>query len=192
MTLPTPEDLDEASLPALPARVVALLQAEHAPPRLWAHLAIVHGVAIRLIADVRRAWPKLAFDADAVAFGAATHDIGKARHPEELSVPGVQHEAAGLALLLEHGVAPTLARFAESHGQRAATLAIEDLLVITADTVWKAKRSKELDDLVVKAIAEATKRPAWDVFMRLDALLARIAADADERLEWQGRFSTTQ
>jgi len=41
--------------------------------------------------------PALSFDADAVAFGAATHDIGKARHLEELTVPGVRHEAAGFA-----------------------------------------------------------------------------------------------
>jgi hypothetical protein len=68
-------------------------------------------------------------------------------------------------------------------------LPIEDLLVIAADTVWKARRSKELDDLLVGSIVTATKAPAWDVFMRLDGILGALAGNADDRLSWQGRFS---
>jgi hypothetical protein len=41
----------------------------------------------------------------------------------------------------------------------------------------------------VAAIAQATRQPTWQVFMTLDAMLERLAAEADARLEWQGRFS---
>ena len=36
-------------------------------------------------------------------FGAATHDIGKCVHPNELYEEGYKHEAAGKSLLLSHG-----------------------------------------------------------------------------------------
>ncbi|MDP2345633.1 MAG: HD domain-containing protein [Deltaproteobacteria bacterium] len=187
---PTPDDLDELDLPPLPAVVFTLLKQENASPRLIAHLTLVHAVALLLVRRLKRAWPTLAFDAEAVAFGAASHDVGKARFPQELSEPGVKHEVAGRALLLEHGTPERLARFAETHGQRSAEpVSIEDLLVIAADTVWKGKRSKELDDQLVKAIVDLTRAPPWDVFMRLDGILGALAGAADDRLSWQARFS---
>ena len=198
---PLPHDvpwfLDDArdaglSLHPLPASVVALLDAEGAPPRLVAHLLLVHDVSVRLLRALREAWPGLRFDADAVVWGAATHDIGKAHHREELSGPGKAHEAAGERLQLARGVPPTLARFARTHGARESTpdLALEDLLVILADTAWKGKRSRELDDQVVAALSAATGAPAWDVFLKLDTILEALAADADPRLAWHGRFPT--
>jgi hypothetical protein len=41
-----------------------------------------------------------------VLFGAATHDIGKIVHVDDLSGSGSQHEAAGQQLLLEAAVEP--------------------------------------------------------------------------------------
>lgn len=186
---PTEADRAELGLAALPPEVEALLLAEGAPPRLVAHLTLVHDVALRLVAGVAKAWPRLSFDKEAVAFGAATHDIGKARHPNELSGPGHEHEAAGERLLLEHGFPVTRARFARTHGEPPAGLPLEDLLVVLADTAWKAKRSKEFDDRLVAVIADASRAPAWDVFMRLDGLLSKVAKGADDRLAWQGAFS---
>ncbi|MEZ0114050.1 hypothetical protein ABH920_008084 [Catenulispora sp. EB89] len=67
-------------------------------PKTVAHLRAVHDVAARLVAwAAERGLP---VDAEAVLFGAATHDIGKALHPAELSGPGSEHEAAGRDLLL--------------------------------------------------------------------------------------------
>lgn len=188
---PTEADRAELTLAALPPAVSALLEREGASPRLVAHLTLVHDVSLRLARRLKKTWPRLVVDVDAVAYGAATHDIGKARHPAELSEPGKLHEADGERLLLEQGTSPALARFARTHGawENAVTLPLEDLLVVVADTAWKAKRSKALDDAVTAAISSQTKLPAWDVFMKLDAILDAVAATADERLEWQGRFS---
>ena len=187
---PTEADRAELQLPTLPPAVLALLGREAAPPRLVAHLTLVHDVCLRLLRQLKKTWPKLVFDGHSVAFGAATHDIGKARHPLELAEPGKLHEAEGERLLLEHGTSPALARFARTHGaSEPLALPLEDLLVVVADTVWKAKRTKALDDAVAAAIGVQTGAPAWDVFMKLDGLLERIAASADDRLEWQGRFS---
>ncbi|MEU7778163.1 HD domain-containing protein [Micromonospora parva] len=79
----------------LPEQVVALLETLHAPPRLAAHLRAVHEVAAQLTDAVAVRFPQLPFDREAVLFGAATHDVGKVRHPEELSGPGPAHEPAG-------------------------------------------------------------------------------------------------
>lgn len=185
----TSADLAELDLAPLPPDVAALLADVHAPPRLVAHLTLVHDTALRLLRPIRKAWPRLSFDHDLVVFGAATHDIGKARCPEELVAPGTTHEVLGEKLLLDAGVAPERARFARTHGAGSGDLPLEDVLVVLADTIWKAKRSKELDDRAVALIAAGSGAPAWDVFMRLDGILARLARDADARLAWQGRFS---
>jgi HD superfamily phosphodiesterase len=66
-----------------------------ASPRLAAHLRAVYDVACQMIERLHARWPELDFDADAVRFGAATHDIGKAKHPDELSGPGSAHEPDG-------------------------------------------------------------------------------------------------
>ncbi|MEU1243618.1 hypothetical protein ABZ388_24955 [Micromonospora parva] len=79
----------------LPEQVVALLETLHAPPRLAAHLRAVHEVAAQLTDAVAVRFPQLPFDREAVLFGAATDDVGKVRHPEELSGPGSAHEPAG-------------------------------------------------------------------------------------------------
>ena len=145
---PTEDDRAELHLAALPPAVSALLEREGASPRLVAHLTLVHDVSFRLLRRLRKSWPQLVVDVDAVAFGAATHDIGKARHPVELLEPGKLHEADGERLLLEQGTSPALARFARTHGawEEAVTLSLEDLLVVVADTAWKARRAKALDD----------------------------------------------
>ncbi|MFD7454334.1 hypothetical protein [Kitasatospora sp. NPDC059827] len=72
-------------LPPLPTDVAELLRSVDAPPRLVAHLALVHQVAEQVVEFC--AAEGLAFDHHAVRYGAATHDIGKVVHPEELSGP---------------------------------------------------------------------------------------------------------
>ena len=50
------------------------------------------------------AFPALRLDSESILFGAATHDIGKVLHPEELRQPGREHESAGASLLAQYGV----------------------------------------------------------------------------------------
>ncbi|MFI6068662.1 HD domain-containing protein [Micromonospora sp. NPDC051227] len=119
-------------------------------------------------------------------FGAATHDIGKVRHPDELSGPGSAHEAAGYELLLQHGVAESSARFARDHASwHRDGIDVDDLLVSVADKVWKGKRITDLEELLVDRLAGVTGRERWSVFLDLDEILDRIAADADRRLAFQ-------
>ncbi|WP_435792327.1 HD domain-containing protein [Actinacidiphila glaucinigra] len=173
----------------LPPEVERLLRDVGAPPRLAAHLRLVHDVACELVDWVRRYSPDLVVDREAVLFGAATHDIGKALHVAELSGPGSAHETAGRALLLARGVAPRLARFAATHASWTdGAVTMEDLLVSVADKVWKGKRVTELEDLVVDRLAGATGEERWEVFLALDGFLGDVAADADRRLAFHTAF----
>ncbi|MET9664526.1 HD domain-containing protein [Streptomyces sp. NPDC006475] len=179
----------EPPLRPLPPVVTELLRSLEAPPRLAAHLRAVHDVAVELSDGVRDRYPDLAVDRDAVLFGAATHDIGKTLHPEELAGPGSAHEAAGRDLLLDRGFEPALARFAATHASwDDPAVTIEDLLVSTADKVWKDKRVPDLEDRLVRALAGATGREPWEEYLALDDLLSGLGADAARRLAFQSEF----
>ncbi|MEU5335087.1 HD domain-containing protein [Streptomyces asoensis] len=181
--------LDPTSDPALrplPSQVASLLDEVGAPLRLVAHLRAVHDVAARLMDWLGPHCPALTVDREAVLFGAATHDIGKTLHPEELSGPGSRHEEAGRALLLARGVGPASARFAGTHASwDAPDTAVEDLLVSLADKVWKNKRVADLEDLVVAELSRAGGRPVWQEFLDLDAFLTDLGEEAPLRLAWQ-------
>jgi hypothetical protein len=175
----------------LPAQVDDLLFEMNAPPRLAAHLRAVHDVAAQLTAWLTVHYPALVIDHEAVLFGAATHDIGKTVHVEELSGPGSQHEPTGQQLLLDAGIDPCLARFAATHASwQTATVELEDLLVSLADKIWKAKRVPDLEQLVVDRLVAASGEKPWQAFLSLDDLLDKIAADADHRLAFQNGYPT--
>jgi HD superfamily phosphodiesterase len=172
----------------LPPAAADLLIELAAPPRLAAHLRVVHDVACRLTDDIRGAYPALTVDRDLVQLGAATHDIGKTLHPDELSGPGSRHEQAGYELLLAHGFDVRFARFARTHATwTALDVTIEDLLVSLADKVWKAKRVADLEDQIVKRICATSGERPWQAFLALDDVSARIVRDADARLAFQAR-----
>ncbi|MFF4188549.1 HD domain-containing protein [Streptomyces sp. NPDC001691] len=176
----------------LPVEAAELLDEVLAPPRLVAHLRAVHDVAGQLLEWIATRKLDLGIDPYAVLFGAATHDIGKALYPAELSGPGAQHEEAGRELLLSRGVDTALARFAGTHAAwTTEEVGMEDLLVSLADKIWKNKRVPELEDLVVARLATATGRPVWEEFLDLDRVLARIGNQADERLAFQMSHPTS-
>ncbi len=178
--------LNDPVLPELPAEAAELLLRLQAPPRLVAHLRAVHDVAAQIAGWLRTRHTGLVFDLEAVLFGAATHDIGKIIHVEELSGPGSLHEPAGLKLLLENGIEARLARFAGTRGRwQAPGIEVEDLIVSLADKVWKAKRVPDLEQLVVGRLGAASGEEPWQVFLDLDDRLDSLAAGADQRLEFQ-------
>lgn len=163
--------------------------ARAATARLAAHLRAVHDVAHQLVDWVEQHYPAVILDREAVLFGAATHDVGKTVHLDELSGPGSAHEEAGQALLIGHGISPELARFAATHASWVhARGGLDDLLVSLADKIWKNKRVPDLEDLVVARLAQATGRASWEEFLALDGVLARIGDAADERLAFQASF----
>lgn len=176
----------------LPQAVDLLLRRLAVPPRLAAHLRAVHDVACELLTLLCRRYPQLTLDADAVRYGAAVHDIGKAVRTDELTGPGSEHERIGYRLLLEQHVPDRLARFARTHADWAGSdIDLEDLLVGLADKIWKAKRVPELEQLVVDRIATAAGQEPWQVFMALDDMLTELARDADRRLAFQSRHATS-
>jgi hypothetical protein len=181
-----PIALDETTRPILrplPAQAAQVLREAEAPPRLVAHLRAVHDVAAQLVAWAAKRGQ--AVDEDAVLFGAATHDIGKARHPAELSGPGSEHEPAGRDLLLAQGIPPEWAKYAANHATWGADTGLDELLVSLADKIWKGKRVSELEDLVVARLTAASGREAWEEFLELDQVLTAIGDGADERLAYQ-------
>jgi len=174
----------------LPDKAIELCRVTGAPPRLVAHLTLVHDAARRLVNGVHAAFPDLKFDEEAIYFGAATHDLGKTVHLVELSESGTLHESRGVELLKELGVPEDLARFAYTHNNwtRSVSVKIEDLLVALADKCWKGKRVSDLETLTTETLAELTGMPQWQCYTALDDLLQDLASDADARLEWQRSF----
>ncbi|WP_405010461.1 HD domain-containing protein [Kitasatospora sp. NBC_01539] len=171
----------------LPAEAGALLTELAAPPRLVAHLRLVHDVALRLV-DALGA--ELGADRHGVLYGAATHDVGKVLHPEELSEPGSLHEEAGRALLLlARGVHPDRARYAGTHASWTLPgISTEELLVSLADKIWKGRRQADLEDLVAGRLAGARRQPLWEAFLALDDVLGPLAEEAGPRLAYQASF----
>src|SRR5690242_6017573 len=100
----------------LPADARQILETLHAPARLVAHLTLVHDVAAQLLQALLTRWPDLPVDHQAVLFGAATHDVGKVLHPNELHGPGHEHEKDGPRLLEWLGISRERGRFSRTHG----------------------------------------------------------------------------
>ncbi|MFE5327416.1 HD domain-containing protein [Embleya sp. NPDC056575] len=169
--------MTSAKLRPLPAEVITLLDQLTPCPRLVEHLRIVHDVACRLCDWVAATFPELAFDRDAVLFGAATHDIGKTLHPEELSGPGSCHEQAGYDLLTAQGVSPSRARFARTHAAWNPTDP-DELLVSLSDKVWKGRRVAALEQDLITLLATASGRPEWEIFQALDDFATTIETDS--------------
>jgi len=161
----------------------------NAPPRLVAHLALVHDAAADLLQSLSAQWQDIPIDKEAVLFGAATHDIGKVLHPAELTGPGSNHEQDGPGMLEQLGIAAGRSRFARTHGtwKQEATLTLEDMVVVLADTCWKGKRDEELESHLASHIAGLQGIEKWEAFLAVDEMIARIAAHAEERLAWQSQ-----
>jgi hypothetical protein len=169
----------------LPPDAAALCDRLKAPPRLRAHLECVHDAAAIIVAKLRKVAPALDFDAEAVLFGAATHDLGKVAFPGEVDGPGVRHESVGPHLLAEMGVPRHMARFAGTHGASAKLGGIEDLLVAMADATWKGQRRDELEDeLALRLVAELKIEP-WRAAQIVGDLAEAAGERAAERMEWQ-------
>lgn len=187
-TMTTMEDLRP-----LPPVVVEFLRDLDAPPRLLAHLVLVHDVAARLLEALAETWPHLRVDAGAVLLGAATHDIGKVRVPEELTGPGTTHALLGQQLREEQGFPVEVVRYARTHETWAEEPDVtpEDLLVALSDYLWRGKRDAALEDALTAWIAAAVGAAPWAVFLDLDDIATDLAQDAPRRLHWLAQFTTT-
>jgi putative nucleotidyltransferase with HDIG domain len=184
------DPLENSDFVRLPQDVANLLRRTSSPPRLIAHLILVHDVAFKLVQRIAQVFPNVPFDREAVLFGAATHDIGKALDVAELMQPGKEHEKHGFELLRALEINEDRARFAYTHGNWATIpdARLEDLLVALADNCWKGKRVDELETKTVSLLSSPSGKPMWDCYAELDDILTSLAADADARLAWQSGF----
>lgn len=175
----------------LPPRTLEILTKYAAPPRLIAHLVVVHDVAVTLLAQLQAGWPELVYDRERVLLGAATHDIGKVIYTDELAEPGARHEEVGPQLLLACGLSEAEARFARTHArwEQEPSFQFEDVLVAFADTIWKGKRDEELEQAIARLIAQQSREEIWQVYIKLDDIACELAKDADERILWQGKHA---
>jgi hypothetical protein len=175
----------------LPPKALDILTKFGAPPRLIAHLIIVHDVATQLVQQLNISWPKLEYDQERVLLGAATHDVGKTLYTDELTGPGTRHEEIGPQLLLESGFPEPYARFARTHAQwdLEPSVQLEDVLVAFADTIWKGKRDEMLEQEISRQIALQCHKEIWKVYMKIDDIASNLAEDAHERILWQGKHA---
>ena len=152
-----------------------------APHRLILHARLVSEVAEKIVEQISSSG--VIINMQLVLLGAALHDAGKIRHPEELVGSGNRHEEAGEFLLAEYGIAPDIARCCRSHGQwQTMHCSLEEYLVAVSDTVWKGKRDSDLEIRIVDIITERTGRDRWEILIELDTLFESIAAEEPERL----------
>lgn len=176
----------------LPQETATLLRQVAAPPRLIAHLILVHDVAATLVDRVTTAFPEVTFGKEKVLFGASIHDFGKVIERSELIRSGTQHEQRGVELLRSMGVSSERARFAFTHGHwDVPSVNLEDLLVALADKCWKGKRVDALEARITALLSAASKKPEWAVYAELDAIVGELTKDADARLAWQAAFEAS-
>ena len=182
------ERLKHHGIPPIPRLALDLHIKVEASPRLLAHHFLVHQAAATLLSELNKIVPGLKIDGEAVLFGAATHDIGKAVVTRELSEPGREHEILGFVLLMENSVPASPARFAKDHGLGSELDHIEDFLVCLADKVWKGKRDQALEETFIKAVCDSEHLEFWDIYPCITSLLDQVAAEADMRLAIQAEF----
>ena len=64
----------------------------------------------------------------------------------------------------------------------------EDYLVALADKIWKGRRVRDLEDLLVARISDQVGLPTWQVFRDVDEILGRLAEGSEERIAYQRSF----
>lgn len=173
--------------PMTPTQARAVLQtlptrSEMVRRRLLRHGELVLEAGELLLQALHMKVAGVVVDDDRVRCGCILHDCGKLLHPEELDAPGRRHEAAGQRMLLDHGVVEEVAVFCATHGDVTRATSLEEVLVMTADKLWKGKRVDVVEDALVAEVVETTRKEAWEVFAWVDEVATRIAADGDERL----------
>ena len=164
-----------------PADAHALLERLGASRRLLTHLSLVGEAAEQLIRGYNEL--QIPCDTKLISLGVAVHDAGKILHPKELDGPGSQHEPAGEALLLSHGVQPEIARCCVTHAAwQRPEVSFEERSVALADKLWKGKRVADLEETVVNEAATRTGRDRWALFTSLDSVFEEVANEGPGRL----------
>jgi hypothetical protein len=168
--------------PSSPAEARRLLVELGAPDRLLRHVELVGEAGDMLLTALARIG--VSIDSNFVRIGIVVHDAGKIVHPAELDQAGGEHEPAGEAMLLRHGVEPAVARVCLSHARwDRMDVSFEEVVIALADKLWKGVRNVALEERMADCAAAAVGKSRWDLFVELDTLFEEIAADGSSRLE---------
>ena len=174
----------------LPDPVQQILAQCLMPPRLTAHLILVHHIACEIVDYLHQF--SAYFDGNIVCLGAALHDLGKLEHLEELSGAGAHHEITGPDYLIKLGITQNIARFARTHARWAdePEITLEDVLVALADTCWKGQRNSVLEQAIVEQLSTLSGRDYWKIWLIVDQMVEYCSQNAEEYLIWHAQFST--
>ena len=162
-------------------QAIELLRRLGAPPRLVVHVELVAEAGEAIISELECLGVQI--DKDFILSGIVLHDVGKTRHPSELSQAGEMHGETGRGILLREGVDPRLARVCVSHSSWREAKTVEELVIACADKLWKGKRVADLEEVLIRRVNEELQLEYWEVFTRLDGCFEGIAGGCDERLE---------
>lgn len=162
-------------------QAIELLRRLGAPAQLAVHVELVAEAGEAIISELEGLGVQI--DKDFILCGIVLHDVGKTRHPSELSRAGEMHGETGRDILLREGVDPRLARVCVSHISWREAETVEELVIACADKLWKGKRVADLEEMLTRRVNEELRLGHWEVFTRLDDCFERIAGGCDERLE---------
>ena len=163
-----------------PDDALEFLKELQAPEDLLRHAEIVRETAEQILGCLKLAIDVI--DVPVVLIGAVLHDIGKIKYPKELKEPGHKHEAAGYELLISHGFSEQIAYICIAHSQWQNTNSHEALIVALADKLWKGKRVIELEEEIIKRVADVRKDDFWSIYGVLQTCFDDIADTATEHL----------
>jgi putative nucleotidyltransferase with HDIG domain len=163
-----------------PNDALEFLKDLQAPEDLLRHAEIVRETAEQILGCLKLATDVI--DPSVVLIGAILHDVGKIKHPRELQEPGHEHEAAGYQMLISYGFSDHIADMCIAHSQWQNTKSLEALIVALADKLWKGKRVIELEDEIIKRVADKREDDFWSLYGVLQTCFDRIADTATERL----------
>lgn len=158
-----------------------LLQSLGAPRHLLQHVDLVGEAADQILLALQA--NKISVNEQFVLVGVALHDVGKIKHPSEMTAPGSNHEPAGEQMLLAAGASPEIARVSLSHARWSQMpVSLEELLVALSDKLWKGVRVPELESMVVDECAKRSHQDYWQLFVSLDSSFEQIADLGPDRL----------
>lgn len=156
------------------------LKTLQAPKPLLLHAEMVSKVAEQILKCLNL--PMESDNASSVLVAAVLHDIGKIKHPNELYDSGHEHEATGYQMLLAYAFPENIAEVCITHSQWEKSHSLETLIVALADKLWKGKRIVELEDQIIKKVADLRQSDFWSMYSHLQACFDSIADGAPERL----------
>jgi predicted hydrolase (HD superfamily) len=167
--------------PSSRAEAKALLQSLGAPRHLLRHVDLVGEAADQILVELRASNIKV--NEQFILVGVALHDVGKIKHPSEMTAPGSNHEPTGEEMLLAAGASPEIARVSLSHARWSQMpVSLEELIVALADKLWKGVRVPELENMVISECANRSKQDYWQLFVGLDSSFEQIADHGSDRL----------